>query len=111
MFEHGRTHFTPAEGSDTGPQGLRAIAWPTLVARLAAQRDLHQVMRARQAPRRASFDGGTAAWLGLSLRPMDRDEAPGKPDVNPDTLTDGNQAGAIDAEAASGAAEGDREIL
>ena len=107
MYEQSRTQFHPGEGDSASAGSLRAIAWPELVARLSAQSDLRRVLLDRNAGGSASFNGGAAAWLSRSEAPAETS----KRDVNRDALSDSNQAGAIDADAACGAVEGDREIL
>ncbi|ABC64786.1 hypothetical protein [Erythrobacter litoralis] len=106
MYEHSRHHFTSPEGHAAGPGPLDEIAWPELVARLAAQRDLRRLLLSDRSGGPASFNGGAAAWLASA----GGSNATGKRDVNRDALSDSNQAGAIDADAACGAAGGDREI-
>ena len=81
---------------------LRAIAWPELVARLAAQRDLREVLLSRDNDGRASFNPAAAAMLA------GRDG--GKPPVNRDALSHGKYPWATKPDTATGAAEGDREI-
>ena len=104
MFEKTSDHFTPNEGAAAGE--LQAIAWPALVARLAAQRDLCRVLLSRDGRGQASFNAGAAAWLAQSTAAES-----GKRDVNLDALADRKQDRANTAGAANGAAEGDRETL
>ncbi|WP_284123813.1 hypothetical protein [Parerythrobacter aestuarii] len=87
------------DGQETGE--LRAIAWPELVARLAAQRDLRSVLLSRDSDGRASFNPCAAAML--------TGRGDSKPNINRDALSHGKYPWANQVDAASGAAEGDRE--
>lgn len=99
MYENSREILTGREAA--APDELRAVVWPELVARLAAQRDLRRVLLAREDSGRASFNAPAAALLAGGNQ--------SKQEINRDALSDGNQPGAKPVGAACGAAEGDRE--
>ena len=91
----------PARAEAAAGDALAAIAWPDLVAKLAARRDLRRVLLAGEPGTGASFNPVAAAMLaGL---------AGGKRDVNPEALVDGKYPSANGAGAAGTAASGDRE--
>lgn len=92
----------PGRSDAHAGQELAAIAWPDLVARLAARRDLRRVLLAGEAGHAASFNANAAALLA--------GQAHGKRDINRDALVDGKQPWANNAEAADSAAAGDREF-
>jgi len=85
------------------PDALNAIAWPELVARLAAQRDLRGVLLTREDNQGASFNPCAAALLAASTE--------SKHDINRDALGDRKYPRARTVDAAGGAVEGDREKL
>ena len=93
----------PIPGHDAAvtERELRAVAWPELVARLAAQRDLRRVLLARDDSASASFNPCAAALL---TRGEDY-----KQPVNRDVSVDGKRQQAQATDAAFGATEGDRE--
>lgn len=86
-----------AEGS-----ALRVVAWSELAARLDAARDLRSELRHYSALGGASFCDAAAGYFA-SLNQ-------GKPDVNPDDLSDGNRAPCMTGGAQGEVATGEREI-
>ena len=91
----------PGHDNAATQSDLRAIAWPELVARLAANRDLRGVLLARDDSASASFNPCAAALLT-------RSEEYKRP-VNLDVSVDGKPGQAKETDAAFGATEGDRE--
>jgi hypothetical protein len=91
----------PALAEAATGDALAVIAWPNLVASLAARRDLRRVLLAREPGCGASFNPMAAAMLA--------ELAGGKRDVNRDALADGKYPSAKVAGAAGTAASGDRE--
>jgi|SRR5690606_27725167 len=99
MFEgkqSGLDPLTHAEGARAG-DGLRAVKWPDLVARLDAARDLRATLRTYECEGEASFDPGSARHIAALCD--------GKPGVNLDDLVNGKAGGGIsclDQEGAAG---------
>lgn len=92
----------PGRTEDFTDGRLAAIAWPDLVARLAAQNDLRRILLAGAASGRASFNATAAAMLA------DRED--GKRVVNRDALANGKHPQANPVKAAAEAVAADREI-
>lgn len=91
----------PAHADAIPGDAPATVAWPELVAKLAARRDLRRMLQSREADGGASFDAIAAAALaGLGE---------GKRDVNRNVLVDGKCPSANPAKAAGTAASGDRE--
>lgn len=92
----------PGRTEDFSNGRLAAIAWPDLVARLAAQHDLRRAMLAGAVSGRASFNATAAAMLtGLD---------DGKHVVNRNALANGKHPQANPVKAVTEAAAGVREI-
>ncbi|UIP07393.1 hypothetical protein LY632_03065 [Erythrobacter sp. SDW2] len=98
MYES--TFEIPGQTDAVAEQALAAIAWPVLVARLSARRDLRCVLLAGEAGAAASFNPAAAAMLSQW--------GVGKRDVNRDVLAHGKYPWANGV--APPAAAGDREF-
>lgn len=79
MYES--TFEIPGQTDAVAERALAAIAWPELVARLAAQRDLRRVLLAGEVGSAASFNPTAAAMLS--------NRGEGKRDINRDVLAHG----------------------
>lgn len=96
---------TIPSGSSAGPAEagvLNGFAWPELVAKLAAARDLRAIFAADSRQSLASFAEGAARALA--------DCGHAERYVNPDDLTDGKAHTATYVSVADHARDGDREM-
>jgi hypothetical protein len=96
MFEGKLPQPGLSQASASVREGLRAVTWSDLVARLDAARDLRNSLRAHDGDGEASFDRGSARHIAAI--------SDGKRGVNLDDLVDGKAVdrinGAIEASAA-----------
>jgi hypothetical protein len=89
MFE-GKSSHHGYEGGESGKSSaggsLREVAWGELISRLAAARDLRCELGASTATGEASFDPESARRIAAA-------RGDDKPEINPDALGDGKDAG------------------
>lgn len=100
MFEGTLPSVSPHGSAKAG--AMRAVAWPELVAKFAAARDLRTLWAGGTRQSLASFATGAAGALGHF--------GDVKPPVNPDALVDGKGLWARTIAAADDARDGDREM-
>lgn len=81
---------------------MRALAWGELTARIEAARDLRRELRRNHQLGGASFCDAAAGYFAVFGH--------GKPDVNPDALSDGNCGLSMILGAQGETASGEREI-
>lgn len=82
-------------------EGLRAVTWSDLVAKLDAARDLRAAMRLHEGEGEASFDPGCARHIAAICE--------GKPGVNFDDLVNGKAASGISCRGEGAAGDDPRE--
>lgn len=90
----------PAREGESGTDGLRALSWGEVAARLQAARDLRRMMAVRHATGFGSFNLASARHLAA--------QGDGKPPVNPIALANGKIACAMDVAIFGNVLSGDR---
>ena len=87
-----------AGAGNLATEGLRALTWSDLVARLGAARDLRRELGVSDIGGDASFDAFSAQHIALIT---DREDAADKRTVNPDDLGNGKPDGCTTGEHAA----------